>query len=182
MSTSDAELETQVFEAYKAVQLDMAHGSPFDELLAGFENIGQRFIPIFEARGEASKAAAIRIGVAQNIMTAALTTARPVAECEEWLERCLELGFSDLSRKAIELIAFCGDCARRGSTQRVLRHLLPLMAELEAEHARTGDQIWGYYLRICRRIHARVKRRIRSRQRAARRAAAARRATSRSSS
>lgn len=99
----------------------------------------------------------LRRRVAEATLTVAIGKKRPVAECERLLDEAASLGWSDLHRRAQVQAMFCGYGARRGSRGRVLRYLQPLIADLEAEHARTGEAIWANHLRACQDIRARIE-------------------------
>lgn len=95
--------------------------------------------------------------VAETTLMVAIERRCAVSRCEVLLQELANLGWEDLHRKGLAQAAFCNYCARRKKKETGLRYLLPLMAELKAELARTGGALWGNHLRACEGILERLE-------------------------
>lgn len=141
-----------------------AHRRMFEYSFEGrvdlFESIGRRLVPRFEAAGDPAMALEVRRRVAENVLLAASLTGRPVAECEALLARLESLGYTDLMTRGHVLMPLVAYYVRRRSVRRARGHLEPLIAELEAAEARTGEPVWSNMLVDARELRGRILRRI----------------------
>lgn len=135
----DTALEQQVIEAFNAVFKHLGDWS-YEDLVAAFRAVHARFAPIVADDPEV--ALEIRRRTIEGIFSAAQEKHRPIEECEQILGELGTLGFSNLEAKFLELFAYGRHCLDAAAPQVGLRHLEPLLVELEAAASRAHAEPW----------------------------------------
>lgn len=141
------DMERTIMHAHGDVYRLLAARRPYEEIVAALDAFGARFIPELEAAGEAAGAREIRRMVAAGHLDAAMVSDLRLDHCELLLARCFAVGFSSLYARALKLTSFAACCGKQGDVERARLYLEPLIEDLAAEHARTGEEVWASCLR-----------------------------------
>jgi hypothetical protein len=120
-----------------------------------------KYVPLAEARGLTQQVIGMPRVVAEWLLLEAIEAKRPARAFEPLMRHLEVLGWESLYQKALSTGAICGYFATRMWKREGLRYLLPAKREVEAEYARTGEEMWASTLRHL----AGIERRLRSRSR-----------------
>lgn len=110
-----------------------------------------------EVAGDPIAELEMRRRIAESRLIVATRYRQPLALCESLLDRIAALGWSNLEVKAGVLGVFCKYCLDTGARAAGLHHLLPLEAELAAEHASKGEPWVANHLDAARRLRAKLE-------------------------
>jgi len=151
-----ADMEQQIMLAHGDAYRVLAARRPYEEIVAAMDAFGARFIPELETAGDAEGAREIRRMVAAGRLDAAMVSDLPLDRCELLLARCFAVGFHSLYARALKLMSFAACCEKHGDVERARLYLEPLIEDLAAEQARTGEEVWANCLEGARQQLARI--------------------------
>jgi hypothetical protein len=146
--------EAELLAELKTVYLTLGD-VPYEEIVAAFEQVGERMLPKLERMPQF--ALEVQRRVADGILVATIEYLRPLRECIAVLERLKALGWSDLYHKAQTLDVVATYCRKKRRKDLGLHYIEPLVAELEAARAAFGEPWIDNALPILRRLLARLE-------------------------
>lgn len=146
-------IDQAIHEALEAADRLLARGEPFPVIADAYQRVAGEYLSQLR---DPSRRDILRRRVADAMFVAALARDVPVDRCEALLRDCLAAGFDTLLARALAVYGFCGYCASAGHAQMALKHLLPLVDELEEEHLRTGAEPLRRALEACRKLLERI--------------------------
>ena len=147
----------EVMGAYNEFGRALARGEPFEEVTRIADELGERYVAIFEAAGNRAAVRQVRRLVAHAHVDAALASGLPLDACEVLLARLLAEGAGGLQALTGKVEHWARYCLDRGAPGRALHYLRPLVEDLEDEHARTEDTSIANCLESAQRALARAQ-------------------------
>jgi hypothetical protein len=156
MTPSDEELDDEIMLAFNEILKRIGDRS-FNQQKRAYEAWAAKYVPILEVRGRTWHALEVRRRAAEILVSEAISAKRPLATFERLIHNIEALGWTDLHRKSAVLMGMCRYFSDRMWNAAGQRYLLPVLREVEKEHARTGDPHWAQHLDFLRRIEKRLR-------------------------